>query len=192
MGKIVVATNVSLDGVVQDPDGQEGSPHGGWFGRFGGNDLEGWAKVETEEALHAKAILLGRKSDEWFAARWLGRTGEWGERLNALPKYVVSSTLREAKWSNATVLTGDVVTEVSTLKEAIDGDILVYASYQLVRTLMAHALVDEFRLFIFPVVLGSGARLFGETGEKTPLRLVRTETIGEGLPLLTYEVVREA
>ena len=192
MGKIVVATNVSLDGVVQDPDGQEGFAHGGWFGQFGGKDLEGWAKVETEEALHSEAILLGRKSDEWFAARWLGRTGEWADRLDSLPKYVVSSTLVEPKWSNATVLKGDVATEVSKLKRAIEGDILVYASYHLVRTLMAHALVDEFRLFIFPVVLGSGARLFGETGGKLQLRLVNTQTIGDGLPLLTYEVVRDA
>jgi len=191
MGKIVVATNVSLDGVVQDPDGQEGSAHGGWFGQFGGQDLEGWANVETEEALQSEAILLGRKSDEWFAARWLGRTGQWADRLTSLPKYVVSSTLQEPKWSNARVLKGDVVTEVSRLKQAIDGDILVYASYQLVRTLMAHALVDEFRLFIFPVVLGSGARLFGESADTTPLRLVGTQTIGEGLPLLTYEVVRD-
>ena len=191
MGKIVVATNVSLDGVVQDPDGQEGFAHGGWFGQFGGKDLEGWAKVETEEALHSEAILLGRKSDEWFAARWLGRTGEWADRLDSLPKYVVSSTLVEPKWSNATVLKGDVATEVSKLKQAIEGDILVYASYHLVRTLMAHALVDEFRLFIFPVVLGSGARLFGRTGDKLPLRLVNTQTIGDGLPLLTYEVVRD-
>ena len=191
MGKIVVATNVSLDGVVQDPDGQEGSARGGWFGQFGGQDLEGWANVETEEALQSEAILLGRKSDEWFAARWLGRTGQWADRLTSLPKYVVSSTLQEPKWSNARVLKGDVVMEVSRLKQAIDGDILVYASYQLVRTLMAHALVDEFRLFIFPVVLGSGARLFGESADTTPLRLVGTQTIGEGLPLLTYEVVRD-
>ena len=191
MGKIVVATNVSLDGVVQDPDGQEGSAHGGWFGQFGGQDLEGWANVETEEALQSEAILLGRKSDEWFAARWLGRTGQWADRLTSLPKYVVSSTLQEPKWSNARVHKGDVVMEVSRLKQAIDGDILVYASYQLVRTLMAHALVDEFRLFIFPVVLGSGARLFGESADTTPLRLVGTQTIGEGLPLLTYEVVRD-
>ena len=192
MGKIVVATNVSLDGVVQDPDGQEGFAHGGWFGQFGGKDLEGWAKAETEEALHSEAILLGPKSDEWFASRWLGRTGEWADRLDSLPKYVVSSTLVEPKWSNATVLKGDVATEVSKLKQGIEGDILVYASYHLVRTLMAHALVDEFRLFIFPVVLGSGARLFGETGDKTPLRLLNTQTIGDGLPLLTYEVVRDA
>jgi dihydrofolate reductase len=192
MGKIVVTTNVSLDGIVQDPDGEEGFRHGGWFGQFGGRDLEGWAKVETDEALHSEAILLGRKSDEWFATRWLDRTGEWADRLNSLPKYVVSSTLKEPKWSNSTVLKGDVVKEVSELKQEIDGDILIYASYQLVRTLIEHGLVDEFRLVIFPVVLGVGERLFGESSDKTPLRLVRTETIGEGLPLLTYEVVRAA
>ncbi len=192
MGKIVVTTNVSLDGVVQDPDGQEGFRHGGWFGQFGGKDLEGWAKVETDEALQSEAMLLGRKSDEWFATRWLDRTGEWADRLNSLPKYVVSSTLKEPKWSNSIVLKGDVVKEVSKLKQEIDGDILIYASYQLVRTLIEHGFVDEFRLVIFPVVLGVGERLFGETSDKTPLRLVRTQTIGEGLPLLTYEVVRAA
>mgnify|MGYP001278552453 CR=1 FL=1 len=190
MGKIVVTTNVSLDGVVQDPDGQEGFKHGGWFGQFGGKDLEAWTKVETDEALQAEAMLLGRKSDEWFATRWSDRTGEWADRLNSLPKYVVSSTLKEPKWANSTVLTDDAVKEVTKLKRAIDGDILIYASYQLVRTLIEHGLVDEFRLVIFPVVLGAGERLFGETTDKTPLRLIRTETLGEGLPLLTYEVIR--
>jgi dihydrofolate reductase len=192
MGKIVVTTNVSLDGVVQDPDGQEGFRLGGWFGQFGGKDLEGWANVETEEALQSEAILLGRKSDDWFATRWLDRTGEWADRLNSLPKYVVSSTLQEPKWTNSTLVKGDVVKEVSKLKQEIDGDILIYASYQLVRALIEHDLVDEFRLVIFPVVLGAGKRLFGESSDKTPLRLVRTQTIGEGLPLLTYEVVRAA
>ncbi len=192
MGKIVVTTNVSLDGVVQDPDGQEGFRHGGWFGQFGGNDLEAWTRVETEEAMQSEAILLGRKSDEWFAARWSDRTGAWADRLNSLPKYVVSSTLKEPKWSNSTVLRDDVVKEVFKLKQDIDGDILIYASYQLVRTLIEHGLVDEFRLVIFPVVLGVGERLFGQASDKTPLRLVGTQTIGDGLPLLTYEVVRDA
>jgi dihydrofolate reductase len=192
MGKIVVTTNVSLDGIVQDPDGQEGFVHGGWFRQFGGKDLEDWTRVETDEALQSEAMLIGRKSDEWFATRWLNRTGEWADRLNSLPKYVVSSTLTEPKWSNSTVLKGDVVTEVSKLKQQIDGDILIYASYQLVRTLIEHGLVDQFRLVIFPVVLGVGERLFGESSDKTPLRLLRTQTIGEGLPLLTYEVVRAA
>jgi dihydrofolate reductase len=192
MGKIVVSTNMSLDGVVQDPDGQEGFRHGGWFGQFGGADLEGWGKVMTDEALQSVGMLLGRKSDEWFAARWLDRTGEWADRLNSLPKYVTSSTLTEARWSNSTVLTDDVVKDVTKLREEIDGDILIYASYQLVRTLIEHGLVDEFRLTIFPVVLGGGERLFGESSDTTPLRLLGSQRIGEGLTLLTYEVVRAA
>ena len=191
MGTIVVATNVSLDGVVQDPDGQEGFKHGGWFRQFGGKDLGAWAGIMTAEALDADALLLGRKSDDWFASRWQDRSDEWADRLNSLPKYVVSSALSKPKWSNSTVLKDDVVKEVSTLKREIDGDILIYASYQLVRTLIDHGLVDEFRLVIFPVVLGAGERLFGQASDKTPLRLLHCETVGEGLPLLTYKVVRD-
>jgi dihydrofolate reductase len=192
MGKIVITTNISLDGVVQDPDGQEGFTLGGWFGQFGGKDLEGWAKVETEEALGADALLLGRRSDEWFATRWLSRSGEWADKLNSMPKFVVSSTLRDAKWSNSTIIKGDVVSEVSKLKQEISGEILVYASYQLVHTLIEHDLVDELRLVIFPVVLGAGERLFGETSDKKPMRLVHVTTIGDGLTFVTYEVVRDA
>ena len=192
MGKIVITTNLSLDGVVQDPDGEEGFKLGGWFYQFGGKDLEEWTKVETEEALRAEALLLGRRSDEWFATRWASRTGEWADRLNSMPKYVVSSTLQEAKWSNSTVLKGDVVNEVSELKREIDGEILVYASYQLERTLIDHDLVDELRLVVFPVVLGAGERLFGQTGDKKPMRLVGTRTIGDGLAFLTYQPVRNA
>lgn len=192
MGKIVISTNVSLDGVVQDPDGEEGFRLGGWFGQFGGKDLEEWAKVEFEEALGAEALLLGRRSDEWFAARWSSRPGEWADRLNSLPKYVVSSTLEHPRWNNSTVLAGDVVTEVSKLKQELDGDILVYASYQLGRTLIEHDLVDELRLFVFPVVLGAGERLFGETSDKKSMRLLNTRTVGDGLAFLTYELVREA
>jgi len=192
MGKIIISTNVSLDGVVQDPDGEEGFGRGGWFVQYGGKDLEEWAKVEYEEALGAEALLLGRRSDEWFAARWLPKSGEWADRLNGLPKYVVSSTLQEPKWSNVTVLRGDVVSEVSKLKQELDGDIVVYASYQLGRTLIEHDLVDELRLFVYPVVLGAGERLFGETSDKKPLRLVDTKTVGDGLAFLTYEFVRDA
>ncbi len=190
MGKIVITTNVTLDGVVQDPDGKEGSGLGGWFGQFGGKDLEEWTKVETAEAVGADALLLGRRSDEWFASRWLSRSGEWADRLNSMPKYVVSSTLDHPRWSNATVLKGDVVNEISTLKQMVDGEILVYASYQLGRTLLEHDLVDEFRLVVFPVALGAGERLFGETSDKKPLRLVDAKTIGDGLAFLTYELVR--
>jgi dihydrofolate reductase len=192
MGKIVITTNASLDGVVQDPDGQEGFRLGGWFGQFGGNDLEAWAKLETDEALDAEALLLGRRSDEWFAARWATRSGERADKLNSLPKYVVSSTVEDPCWSNATVLKGDVVDEVSRLKQEIDGEILVYASYQLARTLIEHDLVDELRLVVFPVVLGEGERLFGDTSDKKPLRLLGARTIGDGLAFLTYEFVREA
>jgi dihydrofolate reductase len=190
MGKIVITTNMSLDGVVQDPDGQEGFRLGGWFGESGGTDLEAWSRLETDEALRSEAILLGRRSDEWFAARWNGRTGEWADRLNSMPKYVVSSHLAEPRWNNATVLTGDAVAQISKLKEETNGDILVYASYELARMLIEHDLVDELRLVVFPIVLGDGDRLFGPTSDKKPLRLVSTQTLGEGLSFLTYEFVR--
>ncbi len=192
MGTIVITTNISLDGVVQDPDGQEGFKLGGWFGQFGGNDLGEWTRIETEEALGADALLLGRRSDAWFAARWQSRSGEWADKLNRMPKYVVSSTPDKPQWSNSTVLTGDVVSEVANLKQEIAGEILVYASYQLVQTLIEHDLTDELRLVIFPVVLGDGKRLFGETSDKKPMRLVHATTIGDGLAFVTYKVVRGA
>jgi dihydrofolate reductase len=192
MGKIIISQNVSLDGVVQDPTGEEGFRHGGWFREYGGKDLEAWGKVEYEEALAAEAMLLGRRSDEYFAAIWLARSGEWADRLNSMPKYVVSSTLDAPRWSNSAgfrgaVLKGDVVSEVSKLKQRLDGDIVVYASARLVHTLMEHDLVDEARLTIYPVVLGAGERLFGTTSDKTPMRLTGVRTIGEGLAYLTYE-----
>src|ERR1700729_3452722 len=163
MGKIVISTNVSLDGVVQDPDGGEGFRLGGWFGQFGGKDLEAWQKVSLDEALGAEALLLGRRTDEGFAPRWAARTGEWADRLNSLPKYVVSSTVTEPRWTNATVLSGDVVSEVAKLKQELAGDIVVYASYQLGHKLIENDLDDELRLVVFPVILGTGHRLFGET-----------------------------
>jgi dihydrofolate reductase len=192
MGKIVISTNVSLDGVVQDPDGEEGFRLGGWFVQDGGKDLEEWGKVEYAEALRTKALLLGRRSDEWFAARWLSKSGAWADRLNSLPKYVVSSTLQDPRWTNVTVLKGNVVDEVTKLKQELDGDIVVYASYQLGRTLIEHDLVDELRLFVFPVMLGAGERLFGETSDKKPIRLVDSRNVGDGLVFLTYEIVRDA
>jgi dihydrofolate reductase len=191
MGKIVISENVSLDGVVQDPTGDEGFRHGGWFFQVGDKDREEWAKVELDEALGAEALLLGRRSDEWFAARWTSRSGEWADRLNSMPKYVVSSTLADPAWNNSTVLRGDVVTEVSKLKQELDGEIVVYASRQLARTLMEHDLVDELRLTVYPVALGAGERLFGETSDKKPMRLLNTRTVGDGLAYLTYELVRE-
>ena len=190
MGKIVISTNVTLDGVVQDPDGKEGFSQGGWFGQFGGGDLEEWGKISLDEALGAQALLLGRRSDEWFAGRWAARTGEWADRLNGLPKYVVSATLDEPKWGNSTVLKGDVVSEVAALKERLDGEIVVYASYQLGRTLLEHDLVDELRLTVFPVALGTGERLFGETSDKKAMRLLSTRIVGVGLVLYIYELIR--
>jgi dihydrofolate reductase len=190
MGTIVITTNTSLDGVVQDPDGAEGFRLGGWFGRFGGKDLDAWARLETDEALHAEALLLGRRSEEWFATRWASRTGEWADRLNSMPKYVVSSTLDQPTWTNATVLKGDVVDEVSALKQEVAGEILVYASYQLGRTLIEHDLVDELRLVVFPVVLGAGERLFGPTSDSKPMRLAGTRTLGDGLVFVTYQPLR--
>jgi dihydrofolate reductase len=192
MGKIVISENVSLDGVVEDPTGEEGFRHGGWFDQFLDKDREAWAEVEFDEALGAEALLLGRRSDEYFGVRWSTRSGEWADRLNSLPKYVVSSTLETPKWTNATVLRGDVVNEVSKLKQKLDGEIVVYASRQLVRTLMEHDLADELRLIVFPVVLGAGERLFGETSDKKSIRLLDTRTVGDGLAYLTYELVREA
>ena len=187
MGKIVISTNVSLDGVIQDPDGAEGFRLGGWFGQFGGKDLDAWAKVSLEEALCAEALLLGRRSDEWFATRWLSRSGEWADRLNRIPKYVVSSTIEEPRWSNATVLKGGVVDEVTRVKHELEGEIVVYASYRLGRTLLENDLVDEVRQVVFPVVLGTGERLFGAVSEKKPMRLVDMKTIGDGLVHLSYE-----
>jgi dihydrofolate reductase len=191
MGKIIISENVSLDGVVQDPTGEEGFGRGGWFRQLGDKDRAAWAELELQEALGAEALLLGRRSDAWFAARWLSRSGAWADRLNNLPKYVVSSTLHEPRWSNSTVLKGDVVKEVLRLKRELAGDIVVYASIQLVHTLMEHDLVDELRLTVFPVVLGAGERLFGETSDKRPLRLIHTKTVGNGLAHLTYERARE-
>jgi dihydrofolate reductase len=194
MGRIVMSgpQNVSLDGVVQDPDGQEGFGLGGWFVQFGGKDLEQWNQVALDEARRAEAWLLGRRSYEFFGVRWRPRNGELADRLNSMPKYVVSSTLEDPEWNNTTVLNGDVVTEVSKLKQELDGEIVVPASYQLARTLLEHDLVDELRLVVFPVVLGSGERLFGETSDKKSMRLVSASTIGDGLAFVTYEVVKDA
>jgi dihydrofolate reductase len=192
MGKIVITTNMSLDGVVQDPDGAEGFSRGGWFVQAGGKDLEEWGKIEYAEALSSSALLLGRRSDEWFGTRWAARPGEFADRLNSLPKYVVSATLRDPRWTNVTVLKGDVTDEVTRLKRELDGDIVVYASYQLERALIEHGLVDELRLFVFPVVVGAGERLFGQTTGMKPFRLAGSRTVGDGLVLLTYEAVRDA
>ncbi|HTF40884.1 MAG TPA: dihydrofolate reductase family protein [Propionibacteriaceae bacterium] len=190
MGTIVVSENVSLDGVIQDPAGDEGFKVGGWVGLI--KDSPQLNKLALDEALDAEALLLGRRSYEWFAARWPSRSGALADRLNSLPKYVVSSTLEDPAWNNSTVLRGDPVAEVSKLKQELRGGILVPASFQLVRALIEQDLVDELRLKIFPVVLGAGKRLFGETSDKKPMRLVDTQTAGDGVAVLTYVAVRPA
>jgi dihydrofolate reductase len=190
MGRLIISDNVSLDGVIQDPAGDEGFRHGGWVGRIAA--LPEVAQVALDEALGAEALLLGRRSYEWLAARWPSRSGALADRLNSLPKYVVSSTLEDPDWNNSTVLKGDVVNEVSKLKHELDGEIVVPASFQLVHTLMEHDLVDELRLKVFPVVLGAGERLFGETSDKKSMRLLDSQTVGDGVAILTYEVTSRA
>jgi dihydrofolate reductase len=191
MGTIVISQNASLDGVVQDPTGEEGFRFGGWFGQVGERDREEWAKVGLDEVLRAEALLLGRRSDEWFAERWLYRSGEWADRLNSMPKYVVSSTIDRPRWTTTTdsaVLKGDVVAEVSKLKQRIDGEIVVFASTQLVHTLIEHDLVDQLRLMVYPVVAGAGKRLFEDLSDTKRLRLVSTRTVGDNLASLRYDL----
>ena len=192
MGKIIISENVSLDGVIQDPAGDEGFQRGGWVGRVGDLGREEAAQVLLEEALGTEAMLLGRRSYEFLAARWPSRTGALADRLNSKPKYVVSSTLQDPIWNNTTVVKGNVVNEVWKLKQQLAGDIVVPASFQLVRTLIEHDLADELRLMIYPVVLGAGERLFGETSDNKPLRLISTRTVGNDLAYLTYQPVRDA
>jgi dihydrofolate reductase len=177
---------VTLDGISQDPTGEEGFEFGGWFEQMTAADREIWAKSEFDEALGTAALLLGARSYEWFAQRWVGRPGGWADRLNELPKYVVRSTAGRSDWGPTTVLSGDVDREVAMLKDSIDGDIVVYASYQLVGTLLEHGLVDEIRLIVFPHVLGSGGRLFGRLALPQSLRLANDAPHGQELVTLTY------
>jgi dihydrofolate reductase len=190
MGKIVISENASLDGVVQDPTGDEGFKHGGWFGHI--QDRPEVGQLALDDALGAEALLLGRRSYEFFAARWPQRSGDLADRLNSLPKYVVSSTLDNPDWNNSTVLKGSAVSDVSKLKRELHGDILVLGSFQIVHTLMEHDLVDELRLKIFPVVLGAGERLFGDTSASKPMRLVESRTVDDGVAAITYERVADA
>jgi dihydrofolate reductase len=195
MGRIVISENISLDGVIQITDGADdtgGTRFGGWFDWMRDEDRAAWAETEAAEAMGAEALLMGRRSYEYFIARgWPARTGAWADRLRSLPKHVVSSALEDLAWENTTVLGGDPVHEVATLKQKVDGDIVVYASGRLVRTLIEHDLADELRLLVFPFVLGAGERLFGGTSGKKPMRLAGTRMVGDGMPLLTYRTVRE-
>jgi dihydrofolate reductase len=185
MGRIVVTEFVSLDGVMEAPGGGEDFRHAGWTFEID-RGAEG-NQFKLDETLSSEALLLGRVTYEGFAAAWPSREGDFADKFNTMPKYVVSSTLQEPEWNNSTVLKGDVVEEVAKLRERQDGDIVVHGSARLVQTLVDHDLVDELRLMVFPVVLGSGKRLFGETSDKKPLRLVDSKMVGDGVAILIYE-----
>jgi len=187
MGRIVVTEFVSLDGVMEAPGGGEDFEHAGWTFEINRGD-EG-DKFKLDETLSSEALLLGRVTYEGFASAWPSRTDEVGfaDKFNSMPKYVVSSTLENPEWNNSTVLKGDVAGEVAKLKRQHDGDIVVHGSARLVQTLVEHDLVDELRLMVFPVVLGTGKRLFGETSDKKPLQLVDTKVVGDGVTILVYQ-----
>jgi dihydrofolate reductase len=184
MGRIVVTEFVSLDGVMEDPGGSENFAQGGWSFKTSRGD-EG-DKFKLDETFASEALLLGRVTYEGFAEAWPSRDGEFADKFNDMPKYVVSSTLDAPEWKNSTVLKGDLVEEVEKLKREQDGDIVVHGSARLVQTLIEHDLVDELRLMVYPVVLGGGKRLFGETSDKKPLRLVESKVVGDGVSILIY------
>jgi dihydrofolate reductase len=190
MGKIVITEFISLDGVVEDPGGSEDFKHSGWS--FEIERGEEGDQFKLDETMSAEALLLGRRTYEGFADAWPSREGEFADKFNNMPKYVVSSTLKDPEWTNSTVLEGDVADEVSKLREEHDGEIVVHGSVQLVQALIEHGLVDELRLMVFPVVLGAGKRLFGETSDKRRLKLADSKTVGDGVQILTYEAAGTA
>jgi dihydrofolate reductase len=189
MGRIVITEFVSLDGVMEAPGGGEDYEHAGWTFEID-RGAEG-DKFKLDETFASEALLLGRVTYEGFAAAWPSVENEFADKFNSMPKYVVSSTLETAEWNNSTVLSGDVVEEVSKLKQEQDGDIVVHGSARLAQALIEHDLVDELRLMVFPVVLGSGKRLFGDTSNKKRLRLTDSKTVGDGVAILIYEPVRD-
>jgi dihydrofolate reductase len=189
MGRIVVTEFMSLDGVVEDPGGSEDFRHGGWAFEFSRGEEGDQFKVD--ETMNSDALLLGRVTYEGFAEAWPGREGEFADRFNSMPKYVVSSTLRDPQWTNTTVVDGDLVEAVTSLRERAGGDVVVHGSAQLVQGLLANDLVDELRLMVFPVVLGAGKRLFAATDDKKPLRLTDSRIVGDGVAIMVYEPARD-
>jgi dihydrofolate reductase len=185
MGRIVVTEFVSLDGVIEAPGGGEDYPHAGWT--FEIDRGEQGEKFKLDETMEAEALLLGRTTYEGFAAAWPSMEGEFADKFNNMPKYVVSSTLQNPEWTNSTVLSGDLVEEVSKLRQGPGGDIFVHGSARLVQALVENDLVDELRLMVFPVILGSGKRLFGEASDKKSLKLVDSKTVGDGVAILVYQ-----
>jgi dihydrofolate reductase len=184
MGRIVVTEFISLDGVIEAPGGGEDYKYGGWTFEIDRGD-EG-NQFKLDETMSSAALLLGRRTYEGFAAAWPERDGEFADKFNTMPKYVVSSTLRDPEWTNSTVLSGDVVDEITKLKRERDGDIVVHGSARLVQSLIENDLVDELRLMVFPVVLGTGKRLFGETTDKKRLRLSSSTVVGDGVAIQVY------
>lgn len=188
MGRIVVTEFVSLDGVMEDPGGAESFKHSGWSFQI---DRGEGMTFKLEETMATDALLLGRVTYEGFAEAWPQRDGEFADKINAIPKYVVSSTLQDPEWNNSTVLDGDLAANVSMLKGKYDGDIVVHGSARLVQGLIEKDLIDELRLMVFPVLLGSGTRLFGETSDLKRLQLLDTKTVGDGVLILTYRHEQE-
>jgi dihydrofolate reductase len=184
MANIVVTEFISLDGVIEDPGGSENFKHGGWTFEISTGD-EGM-QFKVDETMNSDAMMLGRVTYEGFAEAWPERDGEFADRFNSMPKYVVSSTLRDPSWTNTTVLDGDLPSAVARVNEQHGGDVVVHGSAQLVQGLLAADLVDELRLMVFPVVLGSGKRLFAETDDKKPLKLTDSKVVGDGVAILTY------
>ena len=189
-GTIVLSANVSIDGIVEDPAGDEGFERGGWVGLI--KDRPELGRVTLDEAVGAAAMLMGRRTYEWLAARWPSRTGELADRLNSLPKYVVSSTLERPTWNNSTVLTGELLDAVSSLKRSTDGEIVVPGSFTVARTLIEHDLVDELRLKVFPVVLGAGAHLFAGTSAAKTFRLIDVRSLDGDTAFVTYQHIPPA
>jgi dihydrofolate reductase len=183
LATIAVTEFISLDGVVEDPGGSEDYKYGGWTFEIERGD---GMTFKLEETMASDALLLGRVTYEGFADAWPSREGEFADKFNNMPKYVVSSTLKKADWNNSTVLDGDVVETVTKLKADSDGEIVVHGSVQLAQTLLEHDLVDELRLMLFPVVLGQGKRLFGGTSDKKTLQLAESRTVGDGVLILIY------
>jgi dihydrofolate reductase len=190
MGAIIVSENITVDGAVEDPTGEEGAPGGGWFNRMAPADREAFGRAALEEALGAEAFLMGRRTYDFLASRWPARTGALADRLNGIDKHVVSATLRDPSWTNTTVIQGDPVAEVAALRQRVGGTIVVPASFRLARTLWEHDLVDGLTLMVFPVLLGTGSALFGQSVGSASLRRLASHRLGDGLTHTRYETAR--
>ena len=186
MGTLVVTEFVSLDGVFEDPGGAEGYEHGGWTFEYD-RGAEG-NQFKLDELMDAEVQLLGRVTYEGFAAAWPSREGEFADKINSAPKYVVSNTLANPEWQNTTVISGDVAARIAELKEQTNGDILVAGSGTLVGTLLGADLVDELRLMVFPTVLGRGKRLFPDGINRLKLKLTESRQVGpDGVQIQVYQ-----